>query len=230
VPRTRTTAHEQDQPPSAHGPPTALPRANAERNGVADRIEVRYSGVFSTAEGTFGLIMFDPPFRWFAPETSWRRPATTPLDRSRPLWQLWLLPDLPNGRVGMLLRLHHVIADGVAGVALIGGLLDATGGAVAGKTASWTPRPAPSSGTLLADNLRRRGSAVPAAAARVIHPVRTVRAIRRGWPAMREIVFPVVPLMGNIGLGVGVLSYAAQLNFTVVAERASCRGNRHGLV
>jgi WS/DGAT/MGAT family acyltransferase len=111
----------------------------------------------------------------------------TPLDRSRPLWQLWLLPGLSDGRVGMLLRLHHVIADGVAGVALIGGLLDGTGGAV-GKTPSWMPRPVPSTGTLLTDNLRRRVSAVPAAAARVTHPVRTVRAIRRGWPAMREVL------------------------------------------
>jgi diacylglycerol O-acyltransferase / wax synthase len=35
-----------------------------------------------------------------------------------------------------------------------------------------------------------------------------------------EEVFPVVPIMGNIGLGVGVLSYAGQLNFTIVADRA----------
>ena len=112
----------------------------------------------------------------------------TPLDRSHPLWQLWLLPGLPDGRVGMLLRLHHVIADGVAGVALIGDLLDVTGGAAAGKTASWTPRPVPSTRALLADNLRRRGAAVTAAVARIAHPMRTVRAIRRGWPAMREVL------------------------------------------
>jgi WS/DGAT/MGAT family acyltransferase len=111
-----------------------------------------------------------------------------PLDRSRPLWQLWLLPGLPDGRVGMLLRLHHVIADGVAGVTLIGGLLDVTGGAVAGNIPSWTPRPVSSTCALLADNLRRRVSAVTAAAARVTHPMRTVRAVRQGWPAMREVL------------------------------------------
>jgi release factor glutamine methyltransferase len=42
-------------------------RANAEHNGVADRIEVRHSDVFSAVEGAFDLIIFDPPFRWFAP-------------------------------------------------------------------------------------------------------------------------------------------------------------------
>ena len=40
---------------------------NAARNGVADRITVRRSDVFSNVEGEFDLIVFDPPFRWFAP-------------------------------------------------------------------------------------------------------------------------------------------------------------------
>lgn len=40
---------------------------NAERNGVSDRVEFRRSDVFSDVDGTFDLIVFDPPFRWFAP-------------------------------------------------------------------------------------------------------------------------------------------------------------------
>jgi release factor glutamine methyltransferase len=42
-------------------------QANAERNGVADRIEVRRSDIFTNVEGRFDLIIFDPPFRWFTP-------------------------------------------------------------------------------------------------------------------------------------------------------------------
>jgi release factor glutamine methyltransferase len=41
--------------------------ANAVRNRVGDRVEVRHSDVFSEAEGIFDLIVFDPPFRWFRP-------------------------------------------------------------------------------------------------------------------------------------------------------------------
>jgi release factor glutamine methyltransferase len=41
--------------------------ANVDRNGVADLVEVRQSDVFSQVEGTFDLIIFDPPFRWFRP-------------------------------------------------------------------------------------------------------------------------------------------------------------------
>lgn len=44
-------------------------RDNARRNGVADRIEVRHSDVFSHVDGRFDLIVFDPPFRWFRPRT-----------------------------------------------------------------------------------------------------------------------------------------------------------------
>lgn len=49
----------------------AAASANVERNGVAGRVEVRESDVFAAVDrvvdGVFDLIVFDPPFRWFAP-------------------------------------------------------------------------------------------------------------------------------------------------------------------
>src|SRR5918998_2779488 len=42
-------------------------RNNAAYNGVADRIAIRRSDVFSNVAGEFDVIIFDPPFRWFAP-------------------------------------------------------------------------------------------------------------------------------------------------------------------
>jgi diacylglycerol O-acyltransferase / wax synthase len=47
--------------------------------------------------------------------------ARRPLDRARPLWELWLLPGLPQRRVGAFIKVHHVVADGPAGVAAFGG-------------------------------------------------------------------------------------------------------------
>lgn len=42
-------------------------RGNVFRNDVAGRVTVRSSDVFSDVDGAFDLIIFDPPFRWFAP-------------------------------------------------------------------------------------------------------------------------------------------------------------------
>jgi len=47
-----------------------------------------------------------------------------PLDRRRPLWELWLLPGLSDDRVALLLRLHHVVADGTAALDLLSSILD----------------------------------------------------------------------------------------------------------
>ena len=42
-------------------------RGNAERNGVDARLSVRTSDLFEAVAGRFDLVVFDPPFRWFAP-------------------------------------------------------------------------------------------------------------------------------------------------------------------
>ena len=49
---------------------------NAKRNGVADRIKFVQSDLFKNVNGKFDLIIFDPPFRWFAPRDL-REMATT---------------------------------------------------------------------------------------------------------------------------------------------------------
>src|SRR5581483_11932943 len=39
--------------------------------------------------------------------------ASRPLDRSRPLWELWVVEGLDNGYVGFVAKIHHSVADGV---------------------------------------------------------------------------------------------------------------------
>ena len=45
----------------------AATAANAERNGVGARIRCVESDLFDAVDGTFDVIVIDPPFRWFAP-------------------------------------------------------------------------------------------------------------------------------------------------------------------
>jgi diacylglycerol O-acyltransferase len=48
---------------------------------------------------------------------AWAQLGRRRLDPSRPLWAAWLLPGLPDHRVGLFVRAHHTMADGVAGIA-----------------------------------------------------------------------------------------------------------------
>jgi diacylglycerol O-acyltransferase / wax synthase len=93
-----------------------------------------------------------------------------PLDRSRPLWELWMLTGLADGHVAALIRLHHVVADGIAALALIGALLDAAPDVPPPVAPPWAPRPVPSAGELLADNLSRRAAAVMSVVSRLRRP------------------------------------------------------------
>ena len=75
-------------------------------------------------------------------------------ERSRPLWETWFLPGLPGGRVGLYLKVHHVIADGPAAAAMLGALLDTVPEAAPSSGRPWTPAPAPSTRDLCEDSLR----------------------------------------------------------------------------
>lgn len=109
-----------------------------------------------------------------------------PLDRSRPLWEMWLLDGLPAGRVGFYLKVHHAIADGAAGVATLGVLLDAVADPPAAQPRAWTPMPVPSHAELFRDNLRRRAHELGRMISAMGQPRATARQVRAAWPAIKE--------------------------------------------
>jgi diacylglycerol O-acyltransferase / wax synthase len=108
------------------------------------------------------------------------------LDPSRPLWEIWFLPGLPDGRVGLFMKVHHAIADGMAGVAALGAFVDLVPDPPRTSAPPWTPAPMPSTSALFADNLRRHLRELRRAFTGLDHPVDTARRARRGWPALRE--------------------------------------------
>lgn len=50
--------------------------------------------------------------------------ASTQLDRRRPLWELWYIEGLAGGKIGLLMKYHHCLLDGMAGASLATALLD----------------------------------------------------------------------------------------------------------
>ncbi len=88
------------------------------------------------------------------------------LDRRLPLWELWYLDGVGNGRVGLLMKFHHCLLDGSAGGVLASLLLDFTAAPDAIEIPAMPPpEAAPSDVRLLVDAL------LPSATA----PLRAVR-------------------------------------------------------
>jgi len=96
------------------------------------------------------------------------------LDRSRPMWELWLVEGLADDRFALLSKTHHALVDGISGVDIATVLFDTTPEpAGVAPERQRVPRPLPTNAQLLADALLERATA-PAEIAR------SVRAAVRG--------------------------------------------------
>ena len=121
-----------------------------------------------------------------------------PLDRSKPLWRMSIVAGLPDQQLGVLVVLHHVVADGLRGVAMIAGLLDVDPAGSTRTPAPWAPAAPPTGAELVLDNLRSRAAAI-----RSLRPdtLRQHLASLKGLRAEVPTRAPVTVLGGEIGHG-----------------------------
>jgi WS/DGAT/MGAT family acyltransferase len=92
-----------------------------------------------------------------------QRILSRPLDRTRPLWELYVIEGLDEGHVATLMKVHHAMIDGIAGMQLASTLYDLDPGVPAfPPPRPWTPEPEPSAADLLREAVRTQ----------MTHPVR----------------------------------------------------------
>ncbi len=107
------------------------------------------------------------------------RIAGHPLDRQRPLWQMWVVDGLEGGHIALITKIHHALLDGVAGARIMAHLFDLEPEPERSRAApASTPRPAPTASEMLGATL----------ASLSVQPLRLARTVIETGRALLPLV------------------------------------------
>src|ERR687894_536882 len=124
------------------------------------------------------------------------RIMSRPLDRARPLWELYVIEGHGSGLVAILTKIHHAVIDGLSGAEIMALLLDLTP----------EGREAPPSEDDLADpspsTLQMLGLGVLGLPR---YPVRMLRALPKAIPNLEDTPFGIFPGVGTLSRAAGAL-------------------------
>ena len=133
------------------------------------------------------------------------------LDRSKPLWELWVVHGLTDNRFAMISKTHHAMVDGVSGVDIATVLFDLSPIPPEDPPPAqgWTPHPEPSQVELVAEGVKGLVKTpleiAGRAAGALQHPMRSVGEVREAAEAIGEVAWaglnpaPDIPLNQPIG-------------------------------
>src|SRR5436190_8246514 len=133
------------------------------------------------------------------------------LDRSKPLWETWLVQGLEGDRFALISKTHHALVDGIAGVDLATVLFDLqpVPAPAAAEGEPWAPQPEPSPLALAARGLKGVARFPFEVAGRTLaaatHPTAALDAARDAAEGIGEVAWaglnpaPTTPLNVPIG-------------------------------
>ncbi len=128
------------------------------------------------------------------------------LDRSKPLWEIWLIDGLEGNRSAIFAKSHHALVDGVSGVDITTVLFDATPDPPEPvEQENWLPRPEPSDAQLLAEALLERATS----------PAELVRGARALVRRPRQVMAAAEEALGAVGSFAGTGLAAPDSPFNV---------------
>lgn len=129
--------------------------------------------------------------------------ASVPLDRTKPLWQLWFIDGLEDGKVALVFKMHHSIADGFASVRIIERIFAGADTLATAEDTAVHGEEVPSRPRMVALGLRsqvRLWARLPGLLRRTGATVRAGRARKAagGQPATRPLTGPVTRFIGPV--------------------------------
>ncbi len=151
------------------------------------------------------------PGQWEQLQDLTARIFSQQLDRSKPLWEMWLIEGLEDDRFALITKTHHSLIDGIAGVDLATVLFDLSPDPpqIPYSGRAWQPHPEPGTAQLLAAGLlgavRAGGALAEGALEALTHPDRALARTREAAEGVGEIVWaglnpaPETPLNVPIG-------------------------------
>ena len=115
------------------------------------------------------------------------------LDRTKPLWELYVFEGLAEDRTAILLKLHHAMADGIGGMMIASALFDLASDTPAGEPDdTWSPEPAPPSEELVRDAVEDA----------ILHPLQSLGHVARQPRIMAETMSATAAALRTVvGMG-----------------------------
>jgi diacylglycerol O-acyltransferase / wax synthase len=211
------------------GPP---PTAEELQDQVASRLHLvpRYRQKLATPRLELGrpLWIDDPKFNlgYHIRQTALPRPGgieqlrtlaarifSQRLDRSKPLWEMWLVEGLDDDRFAVINKTHHALVDGVSGVDLTNVLFDLerepAEPIVTGEP--WAPGPEPTDAVIAARGVRELAELPFGLARRAIHalrhPARSVERVREAAEGVGQVAWTYLNSEPNTPMNVDIGPY-----------------------